>query len=164
MAATGANYAFDLFEPRTYSNAAPQWEQPAPEREREPIRKADKKPGRQAERERRVGIIRRVVTAVFLIAVFSQLAVSVHLRADLYEVDRKITRAQQQLAVAYDENVRLNAKLNSYTSVEKIVTYATEELGMVKAERYQIECIDLSEGSQVLFTEPTGFSSIFGGE
>jgi hypothetical protein len=66
-----------------------------------------------------------------------------------YWLNREIQRVQALIEVEESENVRLSSTLNGITSIAAIETYATEVLGMTKAESYQIECIDLSVGDAV---------------
>ena len=52
-------------------------------------------------------------------------------------------RQESNLTAAKAETVRLNMQLDSTISREKVDDYAQNVLGMVKAENYQIEYIDL---------------------
>ncbi len=65
------------------------------------------------------------------------------------ELDRKIAGVENNIAIEEGEAVRLNAILSSKISSDKIESYAENELGMVKAESYQISYIDLSEGDEI---------------
>lgn len=156
---------FDIFEAASRGSGAAAAVAPAaPQRREEPeskIRPFKGKSGRQREQERRIGIVRVAVAVFFVFVVFSQVALSIHYRADLYKLEKEITAAENRLAVVRDENVRLNTELNKFTSMDKIAAYATLELGMVPAEQYQIERIDLSEGSSVLYSSRSGGSSLF---
>ncbi len=62
----------------------------------------------------------------------------------------EINTVQAQIEVADGENVRLNAEMSSKMSTDKIEAYAEQVLGMVKAENYQINYIDLSEGDEIV--------------
>ena len=59
---------------------------------------------------------------------------------------------ESQIEIEKGETVRLNAELSSKISTDKIEDYAENVLGMVKAENYQINYIDLSEGDQILIS------------
>lgn len=69
------------------------------------------------------------------------------LRVD--ELDRQIAKTESNLTAAQAETVRLNMQLDSTISLEKVDDYAQNVLGMVKAENYQIEYIDLSGDDKV---------------
>ncbi|MBR4286154.1 MAG: cell division protein FtsL [Clostridia bacterium] len=62
----------------------------------------------------------------------------------------EISTVQSEIKIAQGENVRLNAELNSMIASDRIEEYAENELGMVKAESYQINYIDLSEGDEIV--------------
>ena len=65
-------------------------------------------------------------------------------------LDKQITAVQSDIDIAEGETVRLNAELSTKISMDKIEEYAENELGMVKAESYQISYIDLSEGDEIV--------------
>lgn len=69
-----------------------------------------------------------------------------------YQLDRQILQAEATLQIAEAENIRLSSALDSMTGIAVIETYATEILGMSKVESYQIECIDLTAGDEVIYT------------
>ncbi len=62
----------------------------------------------------------------------------------------EISSVQKEIDIAHGENVRLNAELSSMIATDKIEDYAVNVLGMVKAESYQINYIDLSEGDEIV--------------
>lgn len=62
----------------------------------------------------------------------------------------EISAVQKEIDIAHGENVRLNAELSSMIATDKIEDYAVNVLGMVKAESYQINYIDLSEGDEIV--------------
>ena len=62
----------------------------------------------------------------------------------------EIATVQNDIDIAHGENVRLNAELSSMVATDKIEDYAVNKLGMVKAESYQINYIDLSEGDEIV--------------
>lgn len=64
----------------------------------------------------------------------------------------EISAMESQIEIEKGETVRLNAELSSKISTDKIEDYAENVLGMVKAENYQINYIDLSEGDQILIS------------
>ena len=151
MAAYG-EYAFDRFE--LHGSAAPQRREErreAPLRQPKPLRKVPKKTNKQIRSERRVAFFRAALIMTFAGAMLFVLCLQISVGARQYELARAIAATEAQLREAKSENVRLNAELNGITGIDKICAYATEKLGMVKAESYQVECIDLSGGDAVLF-------------
>ncbi len=89
---------------------------------------------------------------MFLAAVFSALSFQIVALTEQYELFREINSVESQISDAKSENIRLNSKLNSMTSIGSVDEYATKILGMTKAEKYQVKCIDLSDGDKVLYS------------
>lgn len=147
---------FARFEPRTaaYNQSTAHKIEPLPpfEAQKKPqmeLVRRKKKSLAEAKREMRVGArqtAKILVIALCLLSMFAALLYS-RLRAD--ELTREIDAANAQLQVEQGENVRLNMQLDSMISLEKVESYARDELGMVKMEGYQIEYIDLSGGDTV---------------
>lgn len=108
-----------------------------------------KKTVAEARKEMRAGArqtAKILTVALCLLTMFAMLLYS-RLRVD--ELTREIDAANAQLKVAQGENVRLNMQLDSMISLERVESYAKNELGMTKVEGYQIEYIDLSEEDTV---------------
>ena len=57
--------------------------------------------------------------------------------------------------------MRLNAQLNSFTSISNVDDYATRVLGMSKIEGYQVEYIDLSKDDGVIYFSGGGLINLF---
>ena len=149
------NYDFSMFEPKPVSfdhNAARKiatlpgvGERAADSGMRLVTRK--KKTTLEAKNEMRATALRaaKVLTvAAVLLSLFAALLYS-KLRVD----DRQIAKTESNLTAAQAETVRLNMQLDSTISLEKVDDYAQNVLGMVKAENYQIEYIDLSGDDKV---------------
>ena len=68
--------------------------------------------------------------------------------AECDKLDSQIAAMENEVAIAEGETVRLNAELSSMVDTEKVIEYAENKLGMVKAESYQITYIDLSQGDE----------------
>lgn len=142
---------FARFEPRTsaYNQSTAHKIAPMPpfEEQKKPqmeLVRRKKKTVTEAKREMRVGArqtAKILVIALCLLSMFAALLYS-RLRAD--ELQREIDAANAQLKVEQGENVRLNMALDSKISLERVESYARDELGMTKIEGYQIEYIDLS--------------------
>lgn len=71
-------------------------------------------------------------------------------KADINELDKQIAAVETQIDIQEGEAVRLNAELSGLISSARIEEIAENELGMVKAEGYQITYIDLSEGDEIV--------------
>ena len=91
----------------------------------------------------------------FVAVVFGVICCQISAGAERYELIRQIAAVESEIEVAKSENVRLNAELNSKTNITKIDSYAVDVLGMVKVESYQVECIDLTTGDKVLYSNHT---------
>ncbi|MBQ7687594.1 MAG: hypothetical protein IJT27_00105 [Clostridia bacterium] len=158
MANYSTAYAFDMFETANV-NTAPK-RQASPQKAPQ-LKKVPGKTKKQVRREQNSAFFRSVAVLLFACVALGVICLQISAGAKRYELARQIAAVEQELQIAQSENVRLHAELNSVTSIDKICAYASDELGMVKAENYQIECIDLSEGDSVLYAGKTGFLSIF---
>ncbi len=116
------------------------------------IRKVESKSSKQIRFEIKQNALRATVVLVFLAAVFSALSFQIVALTEQYELFNKINSVESQISDAKSESIRLNSKLNSMTSIGSVDEYATKILGMAKAEKYQVKCIDLSEGDKVLYS------------
>ena len=103
------------------------------------------------------GLRKSVALLCFVLVIFGIVSLQISAGAKNYRLMREIQSAQASLEIAQAENVRLNSELNGITSIAIIDTYATEVLGMAKAENYQIEYIDLSDGDAVIYSTPSAF-------
>lgn len=147
---------FARFEPRAsaYSqNAAKKIvEMPPFEAQQKPqmeLVRRKKKTVAEARREMRVGAQQTAKILVIAFCLLSMFAALLYSRLRVDELTREIDSANAQLSVAQGENVRLNMKLDSMISLERVEEYAKNELGMTKVEGYQIEYIDLSGADTV---------------
>lgn len=167
-------YAFDLFEthertsaaravsaneknvraakqPRTASAAAPK-RAASPAKKTAEIKKVAPKSRKQVRVESKQNARRATAAAVFLAIVFCALSLQISALTRQYELFREINAAEQKIENAKSESIRLNSELNGITSIGVVDNYATKILGMTKAEKYQVKCVDLSEGDKVLFS------------
>ncbi len=149
-------YAFDMFEtrervvPRNNTRTAA-----VPETRKEPaILKKVPEISERYKRNREISAGRTMIMMLVL-ALFSFSMICMHITAgaERYELTKQIESVEKQLDVARSEKVRLNAELNSMTSITKIDSFATGILGMTKLENYQVEYVDLSDGDKVLFSK-----------
>ena len=100
-----------------------------------------------------IQVLKRAVSLLcLLVFVFGMISLQISVGAKNYEYMKKIQSIEAKIAIAESENIRLNSALTGITGISTIDNYATQILGMVKAESYQIECIDLSKGDSVIYT------------
>lgn len=159
-------YDFSLFEPQVTSvrsNAAPARKnvpstRPAPKKAEKAVPKktADKDAFSRFEHSvkreaKSVALPSSVVKAAAALLAFCGMWIGLLvMQAQSETITTEISEYQDKLDILEGEKVRLTAELNSKMSSEKIEKYAVDELGMVKAESYQISYIDLSEGDEVV--------------
>lgn len=163
-------YAFDLFETRERTPArsvsatrtataktAVRASNAAPKKAAEPkkgvstIKKVAAKSRKQIKTETRQNAVKAAGAACFLAVIFFALSVQIGALTQQYELFREINAVEQKIEIAKSESIRLNSELNGITSIGAVDNYATKILGMTKAEKYQVKCVDLSEGDKVLY-------------
>lgn len=141
-------YDFEYFE--AGSSAAPK--RKPEEKKKPPMKRVAPRTLEEKRQQANAGLRKSLRVFAFLLAMFMIVSIQIAAIAKDYWLNREIQRVQALIEVEESENVRLSSTLNGITSIAAIETYATEVLGMTKAESYQIECIDLSVGDAVLFT------------
>ena len=154
------DYNFDMFDERTYgrTNAAPQRKQET----RQPLKVVPaKKTATQKKRETRSATMNSLLILIFAAAIMAMLCLQINAGARSYEISRQIASVEADIEAARSENVRLNAQLNSFTSIGNVDDYATRVLGMSKIEGYQVEYIDLSQDGGVLYHTGSGLIDLF---
>lgn len=72
------------------------------------------------------------------------------------QLSEQISTTQKKFDRAKSEQISLNSKLESRMSLEKVETYATGKLGLVKVQPYQIQYINLTDKDNVEVTGKTG--------
>lgn len=147
---------FARFEPRASAynqNAAKKIVEMSPfEAQNKPqmeLVRRKKKTVAEARREMQMGARQTAKILVIALCLLSMFAALLYSRLRVDELTREIDAANAQLSVAQGENVRLNMKLDSMISLERVEEYAKNDLGMTKVEGYQIEYIDLSGADTV---------------
>lgn len=91
--------------------------------------------------------IKALATAAVLLCF---VGLSIFSRIQLDEVKREIASKQSKMSIIESENTKLEMKLNSMVSLDKVDDYAQNTLGMVKQEGYQIDYVNLSGSDEVL--------------
>ncbi|MBR6407101.1 MAG: hypothetical protein IKS19_00705 [Clostridia bacterium] len=81
-------------------------------------------------------------------------------RVRLDEIGNDISEAQSQLAIAQSDYTVLSLELKSRTSVEKLEE-KSEELGMDKLQKYQIQYFSVNDGDKTEIIEPEETPDVF---
>lgn len=149
MADYNRSEAYDLSLyglPEIKSEAAPETERPAPQRQ--PVKTPSK--GIEIRRSTINSAIRSVKLFVVCGVLISLLAALIFSNISLVRVNRDINDRQVEIKEAKAENTRLLMQLNSAVSAEKVDEYAAAVLGMSKLERYQITYYEDRDGDEVV--------------
>ncbi len=91
--------------------------------------------------------IKALATAAVLLCF---VGLSIFSRIKLDEVKREIATQQSKINIIESDNTKLEMKLNSMVSLDKVDEYAQNTLGMVKQEGYQVDYVNLSGSDEVL--------------
>ena len=154
------DYNFDMFDVQTrvHGNAAPVRKP----REEAPLKVVpNKKNQKRTRKEAQTALANSMLIIVFAVALLAMLCMHINAGVKSYEISREIAQVREDIEAAKSENVRLNAQLNSFTSIGNVDDYATRVLGMSKIEGYQVEYIDLSQDDGVIYYSGGGLLGIF---
>lgn len=149
------SYNLERFEPqaRTATSAA---RKIAPKRQEKPQLELvkRKKPSSRQTREEALEAARKT-RKIFIIAalVFTFFAMVIYSRVQLDEINREISAVEQKIELVQSDTVKLNNQINSVVSIDKVEDYATNNLGMVKVQDYQVVYIDLSSDDSVVVAD-----------
>lgn len=114
----------------------------------------------KAQRKGNTLLALKIVSTVLIIGF--TVGLMLYFNAQIYELNDTISGLNATLVAAQAEEVRLNVSLDQKISMENIEEYITEDLGMVKQEKYQMHYVDLSEGDKIVVADKGG-SSIWNG-
>lgn len=98
-------------------------------------------------KQRKEGIspLRLLFCCVMLVALIS---LAIYNNIVMVELGDQLSEAKAQLAVLQSEAVQLKSKMENQSSVQNIEDYAAANLGMGRAEKYQITYVNMAgEGS-----------------
>lgn len=109
------------------------------------IQKTDKQLRQETQRSRAASLW-IMATAVVL---FALIAFHLYGNAQVAELDQTLGELNQQIAVIESDNTRRNMELNASISLDKVDSYARNELGMVKISDYQVNYVKLSDADAV---------------
>jgi len=93
---------------------------------------------------------RLLCCGVLLVALMS---VAIYTNIVTVEMSDQLSKANAQLAVLQEEGAALQTRLESTASTKVIEEYASSQLGMGKAERYQVTYISLPGEDRIEVTE-----------
>ncbi len=108
----------------------------------------------KAQRKGNTLLALKIVSTVLVIGF--TVGLMLYFNAQIYELNDTINGLNGTLIAAQAEEVRLNVSLDQKISMENIEEYITEDLGMVKQEKYQMHYVDLSEGDKIVVAEKGG--------
>lgn len=141
-----ANAAYDLSRFQATHSAAPAKKaQPRILPKLELVDQPVAKSKNQLRREERQGLMKSMKVILISALLFGLLGTMIYGETQKNQLTREISKTQTQLNVAKSESTRLNMMLNSIVSLDNIEQYATEKLGMVKAQNQQISYINIAQ-------------------
>lgn len=146
------SYNIEQFEPRVVStsNAAPKMK-PAPQKtpQLKVIKRA--KPS-AAQIHSEAQMVAKQARKIFAIAVtvLMFMAMAIYSRVQLDEINREINSVEYDIELAQSDTIKLNNALSSMVSINNVEDYATNVLGMVKVQDYQVVYVDLSASDSVV--------------
>ena len=110
---------------------------------------------------RRLENFLKVSYAIFIAAIIVIMFFCLLLcRVQLSELSSQISEAQNQLAIAQSDYTVLSLELKANASVENLEE-KSDELGMDKLQKYQIEYFSITDGDETEIIEPEKASGLF---
>jgi cell division protein FtsL len=106
---------------------------------------------------------KRAIKIMFIsIAILMFMAVAIYSRVQLDEINREIKSVEKKIELAESDSIKINNELNAIVSINNVEDYATNELGMVKVQDYQVVYVDLSAEDYVAKAngKDTGLSKV----
>lgn len=148
-----SNAAYD------FSNFAPE-----PEPDDQKTKKIQKQPTpkkRSLKRKalRPVTVIKWAFVSIFVMMSVGSIMVG---NIKITKLNDQVASEQKILDTAQSDEVSLNAKLEARMSMTKVDDYATNKLGLVKVQPYQIEYVHLTDKDKVVVnTDNSGVTGFF---
>ena len=157
-------YDFTLFEPKDSTARKLQSAQPA----EQPKKKVSPNPNLRVISKNgevlktQTGVSNRQVFLIFFCCVlmFAFIGLFISNSVKTSVLMNSISAVENNISNAKSENVRLSSAIDSMFSIAKVDAYATDVLGIMTLENYQIRDLDLSTADQVIYA---GEESAFGG-
>jgi hypothetical protein len=154
-----SNAAYDLsrFAPaegeQNLSGRGPQ-KQELPELEKKELeRRKAKKQAAKKNAVKPATVVKWVFVSLFVMASLASIMVG---NIKITRLNDQITNAQKTLDNAESKEVSLNAKLEARMSMSKVEDYATNKLGLVKVQSYQIQYVQLTDKDRVVVNGDAG--------
>lgn len=146
-------YRFELFEPQQAVPApkkkavpvGPQRVVKAPEKTKEQKRAEAK------EINRRIGVILTVSVIMFML-----LGINMYSRTRLTVLAQEVASIQTSISEEQSRTVDLQSRLTRKMSMDAVIDYATNRLGMVKGNRSQINYITVNGSDSVVYNDGNG--------
>lgn len=146
-------YRFELFEPQQAMPAPKKREVPrGPQRVVEAPKKT--KEQKQAEAKainKRIGVILGVAVIMFML-----LGINMYSRTRLTVLAKEAASIQTSIAEEQSRTVDLQSRLTQKMSMDAVLDYATNKLGMVKGNRSQINYITVNGSDSVVYNDDNG--------
>lgn len=146
-------YRFELFEPQRAV--------PAPKKKAAPIgpQRVVKAPEKTKEQKRaeakeinkRIGVILTVSVVMFML-----LGINMYSRTRLTVLAQEVASIQTSISEQQSRTVDLQSRLTQKMSMDAVIDYATNRLGMVKGNRSQINYITVNGSDSVVYNDGNG--------
>jgi hypothetical protein len=136
-----SNAAYD------FSNFAP-----VPEPDDQKTKKDQKQPLQKKHRAKKNAVKPGTVVKWAFISFFVMMSVGSIMVGNIKitQLNDQVANAQKALDTAKSNEVSLNAKLEARMSMTKVEDYATNKLGLVKVQSYQIQYVHLTDKDKVV--------------
>ncbi len=146
-------YRFELFEPqravpvpkKKAAPIGPQRVVKAPEKTKEQKRAEAK------EINKRIGVILTVSVVMFML-----LGINMYSRTRLTVLAQEVASIQTSISEQQSRTVDLQSRLTQKMSMDAVIDYATNRLGMVKGNRSQINYITVNGSDSVVYNDGNG--------
>lgn len=151
-------YNFSLFAPKASAQAQPRPQRdPRQEPRKNNIIQIPKEHLIKTQKNRRRGKNRAAVRNVILMIIGASIALFMIFGwVRLAELTEQIEEATQQLTEAESLYTQYQMRSDSQLSLTSVEKYATEKLGMAKAEQTQMEYVELSSNDKGEVVQPDG--------
>lgn len=101
----------------------------------------------------------KAITMLLIVGVLA--SVLIYNRVLIIEANEEIRQANSQMTILESEGTRLDMEFEGKTSLKNIEDYATQNLGMQKMEKQQVQYVSLSEEEKVVLSKDMVKPNIF---
>lgn len=146
-------YRFELFEPQQAVPAPKKKAAPVgPQRVvKAPEKTKEQKRAEAKEINRRIGVILTVSVIMFML-----LGINMYSRTRLTVLAQEVASIQTSISEEQSRTVDLQSRLTRKMSMDAVIDYATNRLGMVKGNRSQINYITVNGSDSVVYNDGNG--------